>query len=245
MPDSTSPCPLLQRPLGDIVKGDARAAAVLEGFGLDYCCSGQQTLEEAAAARQVPVARVIVALESLGAPAAGDEREQWTELDSLTRHICERHHRYIRDVTPAIAAWLDKLVDRHGAKHPELIEIRAVFGELAGDMATHMTKEENLLFPCIDDLAVARRTGAPRPLSPFGTVLNPMRVMEADHRAAGDLLDRLRALTGGYTPPADACATFRLCYSELARFEADLHRHVHLENNVLFPQALELERELT
>lgn len=245
----TNPPPLLPlgaRPLADLVKHDARAAIVLERFGLDYCCGGQQTLEEATAARDVPVAPVIDALEALGDPAAADQLEgKWTALDALTRHIVERHHEYVRRVTPTIEAWLDKLATRHGGRHPELLQVRETFSQLSSELMTHMTKEENLLFPFIDELAAARRAGAQLPASAFGTVLHPVRVMEADHRAAGDLLARLRALTSGYAVPDDACTTYRLCYAELERYEADLHRHVHLENNVLFPQALELERELT
>jgi regulator of cell morphogenesis and NO signaling len=238
--------PLAARSLSDLVKEDARAAIVLERFGLDYCCGGHQTLQEATAARSVPIAPVIDALEALGDPGEGAQGEAtWAELDALTGHIVERHHDYVRRVTPTIEAWLDKLATRHGGRHPELLQVRGTFAQLSSELTVHMAKEENLLFPFIDELAAARRAGTPLPASAFGTVLHPVRVMEADHRAAGDLLARLRALTDGYSVPADACMTYRLCYAELERFEADLHRHVHLENNVLFPQALTLERELT
>jgi regulator of cell morphogenesis and NO signaling len=120
----------------------------------------------------------------------------------------------------------------------------ATFAQLAEDMATHMAKEEALLFPAIDDLSRAQRARTLPPTSPFGTVLNPVRVMEDDHRAAGALLQRLRELTHNYAPPEDGCTTYRLCYTELERFERDLHQHVHLENNILFPRALELEQQL-
>ncbi|HYN06546.1 MAG TPA: iron-sulfur cluster repair di-iron protein [Vicinamibacterales bacterium] len=246
MTNSPALLPLAARSLSDLVKHDARAAIVLERFGLDYCCGGQQTLEEATAAREIPVAPVIDALDALGDPPEGAQvEEKWAELDALTGHIVERHHEYVRRVTPTIEAWLDKLATRHGGRHPELLRVRETFGQLSSELTTHMAKEENLLFPFIDELAAARRTRTPLPISAFGTVLHPVRVMEADHRAAGDLLARLRALTGGYAVPDDACTTYRLCYAELERYEADLHRHVHLENHVLFPQALELERELT
>jgi regulator of cell morphogenesis and NO signaling len=242
--DSACSLPFAARSLGDIVKQDARAAGVLEHFGLDYCCGGRQTLEEAAAAHRVDVATVVQALEALDEPASGSGAERWDELDALTRHIVDRHHRYVREITPTVQVWLNKLVARHGAQHPELAQVNATFAELASELAAHMTKEENLLFPVIDDLAAAKRAGAHLPKSPFGTVLNPVRVMEADHQAAGSLLARLRALTQGFTPPDDACTTYRMCYTELERFENDLHRHVHLENNVLFPRALDLEQQL-
>jgi regulator of cell morphogenesis and NO signaling len=241
----TTPLPWAERSLGDIVKHDDRTAAVLERFGLDFCCGGRQTLEKAAAARQVPVAPVVAALEALGSPAATVQSDtEWPELDALTRHIVERHHRYVRETTPTIQAWLAKLAARHGERHPELAQVRETFDALADELAPHMTKEENILFPFIDDLAAARRAGTRLPGSPFGTVLHPVRVMEEDHRAAADLLTRLRTLTAGFTPPDDGCTTYRACYAELERFERDLHWHVHLENNVLFPRAFELEQQL-
>lgn len=246
MTNSTPVLPFAERSLGDIVKQDTRAATVLERFGLDYCCGGHRTLQEAAAERKLGVAPIVEALEALDA-AGSDTRadSKWEELDKLTRHIVQRHHGYVREVTPAIRAWLAKLVARHGHRHPELSQVRDTFDELASELAAHMAKEENLLFPFIDDLAAAERTGGRLPTSPFGTVLHPVRVMEADHREAGDLLARLRDLTHGFAPPDDACTTYRLCYVELERFEGDLHLHVHLENNVLFPRALELEQQLT
>jgi regulator of cell morphogenesis and NO signaling len=246
MPDPTAPLPFADRTLGDIVKQDPRAAAVLERFGLDYCCGGGRTLSEAAAARRVDFASAVEALEALGEPVSSDRSDdRWEELDKLTEHIVQRHHRYVREMTPSIQTWLAKLVARHGGRHPELAQVRNTFDQLTYELATHMAKEENILFPAIDDLAVARRAGARLPASPFGTVLNPVRVMEDDHRAAGDLLAHLRALTHDFALPEDACTTYRLCYAELERFESDLHWHVHLENNVLFPRALELEQQLT
>ena len=246
MTNSTPVLPFAERSLGDIVKHDSRAATVLERFGLDYCCGGHRTLEEAAGARRLDVASIVDALEALGAPASQPQASlEWDELDKLTRHIVERHHGYVREVTPAIRTWLAKLVARHGNRHPELAQVNETFDQLTTELFSHMAKEENLLFPFIEDLAVAHRVGKRLPTSPFGTVLHPVRVMEADHRAAGDLLANLRALTHDYAPPDDACTTYRLCYRELERFESDLHWHVHLENNVLFPRALDLEQQLS
>jgi regulator of cell morphogenesis and NO signaling len=151
----------------------------------------------------------------------------------------------VREHTPVIAAYLDKLVSRHGERHPELAQVRAIFTSLAEEMAAHMMKEENILFPFIELLAVSSRKGGRLPAGPFGTVLNPVRMMEEDHREAGEMLAQLRTLTNGYTPPDDGCTTYRLCFKELADFEADLHRHIHLENSVLFPQAVDVERRLS
>lgn len=236
--------PLTDRTLGEIVSEDARAAVVLERFGLDYCCGGHRTLAEATAGSDLPLAPIVDALSALGAPEPDDRDQRWSDLDALTRHIRERHHAYVREMLPAIDGWLAKLVARHGARHSELADVWRVFGELSHDLMAHMAKEETLLFPAIDELAAARRAGTRPPASPFATVLHPVRAMEDEHRDAGDRLSQLRALTHNYTPPPDACTTYRLCYGELQRFQADLIEHVHLENHVLFPRALELERQL-
>jgi len=246
MSTSHLPEPLAQQPLAEIVANDSRTAEVFERFGLDYCCRGQQTLETATRERRVALPDVVAALDALGPPTAADRLpEDWNHLDALTRHIVERHHHYAVSTIPVIRGWLDKLVDRHAARHPELREVRETFIELADELTTHMAKEESLLFPFINELAVAERAGSRLPRGPFGTILHPVRVMESDHEETGQLLQRLRDLTKDYQPPSDGCATYQLCYRELARFEGDLHRHVHLENNVLFPQAMELERSLS
>lgn len=242
---NNSEAPLTHQSLASIVTADVRTAAVFDRLGLDYCCRGHQTLEEAAHERNLPVADVLSDLDALGpADRATDAIGDWTDLAVLTRHIVERHHAYVRQISPVIQAWLEKLVARHGDRHWELSEIRAVFDELSNELRVHMVKEENILFPFVEALADAGRAGTSLPAGPFGTILNPIRVMEEEHRQAGDLTERLRALTHDYVPPPDGCRTMRLCYEELARYEADLHRHVHLENTVLFPRAVELEREL-
>jgi regulator of cell morphogenesis and NO signaling len=236
---------LAGRELGTLVSDNARIAPVLERFGLDYCCNGHQTLEEAARERRVPIDEVLQAISAAGEPTA-EEREaaEWRDLGALTQHIVDHHHRYVREISPTLQAWLDKLVDRHGSRHAELEQVRLTFLDVVDEMASHMVKEENILFPFIRELAAAKAAGARLPSGPFGTVLHPVRVMEADHQVVGDLVARLRTLTNGYQPPDDGCTTYRLCYAELARFEADLHRHVHLENNVLFPGAVEIEQGL-
>ena len=231
--------------LADIVTGDSRTAVVFERAGLDYCCHGHQTLRDAATDRGVPLSELIDQLESLGPRPDGTDAPAATEdLATLASYVVDRHHRYARETIPTISAWLEKLVARHGTRHPELAGIQLAFEELASELLSHMSKEEHLLFPYITALAVAARTGASLPPSPFGTILNPIRVMEADHREAGDHVSRIRLLSQSYTPPADACRTYRLCYEALAQFEADLHQHVHLENHVLFPRAMALESAL-
>jgi regulator of cell morphogenesis and NO signaling len=245
MATDSSGVSLIHQSLADIVTADVRTAAVFDRLGLDYCCHGHHSLEEAAAARGLPIPQVLTDIAALGPVRPQDHLAgEWTDLAALTSHIVSRHHGYVRQASPVISGWLDKLVSRHGQRHPELERVQSAFRELAGDMAVHMVKEENILFPFVDALAAASRTGGRLPAGPFGTVLNPIRMMEEDHRHAGDELARIRELTDNYTQPPDACTTYRLCYEELAKYEADLHRHVHLENNVLFPRAVELEHGL-
>ena len=236
----------VDRMLGDIVTEDLRAAAVMERFGLDYCCGGQRSLGVACQAKSIDPGDVLGALDALGPGTDADQLPaEWRELDALTRHIVQRHHRYVSDAIPALNASLDKLVAAHAARHPELTDIRATFRAAADEMLTHMMKEENLLFPAIDEMARSKRGEGPGGPGVFATVLYPVRMMEEDHQEVGQLVERVRTLTGGqYEPPADGCGTYRACFAELRRFEEDLHQHIHLENNVLFPAALELERTL-
>jgi regulator of cell morphogenesis and NO signaling len=237
--------PIVHRSLKDLVADDVRTIPVLERYGFDYCCHGHHTLEQAAHARGASLQDVVDALASLGEPTESGYPDEWHDLAALTRHIVEHHHGYIRAITPTIQGWLQKLSERHRTRHPELDDVRQAFEQLGDDLSTHMAKEEAILFPYIDDLAAASRAGGSLPRGPFATILHPVRMMEAEHEMAEEFLERLRALTNGYTPPDDGCTTFRLCYTELQRFETDLHRHVHLENNLLFPRALELEGRLS
>jgi len=231
--------------LGALVAANSRVAPVLERFGLDYCCHGHQTLGEAAHQQGVAVEDVLRAIETAGAPSAGErDLDTWQDLGALAEHIVNTHHHYVREICPTLRAWLDKLVARHGDRHQELAKIRQTFMAVSDEMAAHMIKEENILFPYVAELAGAKRTGTRLPGSPFGTVVNPIRVMEDDHQVVGGLVEEIRRLTGDYQPPADGCTTYQLCFAELQRFEADLHRHVHLENNILFPGAVELEQTL-
>jgi regulator of cell morphogenesis and NO signaling len=240
-----APSSLLHTTLADLVTADARIATVFDRVGLDYCCHGYQTLQDAAIDKGLALSDVIDELNALEPRAADHAAAGWTDLGALTRYIMTTHHLYVREMGPQISAWLEKLTQRHGARHPELTQVRQAFDELSNELFSHMMKEENILFPYIDALAAAARSSGTPPRSAFGTILNPIRVMETEHQHAGDVLERLQQLTHGYQPPADGCTTYRLCYRELARFQADLHRHVHLENNVLFPRAIALEDSLT
>jgi regulator of cell morphogenesis and NO signaling len=226
--------------VGEIVGTDFRAASVFEQFGIDFCCGGRRSVAEACRTAAVDPELVARALAAL--PAArpdDDDVTSWT-VDRLVDRILATHHAYVRSATPTINRYLAKLVDVHGQRHPELSRVAQAFERLGRDLEQHMLKEEWILFPYVRSLAAPNGSSS-RP-SPFGTVENPIRMMEREHRDAGDEMRLIRELTNGYTPPPDGCTTYRVAFEELARFERDLHRHVHLENNVLFPRAVALER---
>ncbi len=228
--------------LADIVNADPRTAVVFDYLGLDYCCRGHETLDIAVRRQGLQRETVASQLDALGDPLTGRSMgDKWPDLAVLVDHIVDVHHKYVRELQPVIVSWLDKLVERHGQRYPELAQLREIFANTAAELTSHMLKEEQILFPHITMLA-KRSPNDPPMCSPFGSLQNPIRAMEQEHLAAGDAFERMRALTNSFTPPEDGCTTFRLCYRELDRFERDLHRHVHLENHVLFPRAVELER---
>ena len=226
--------------VGETVARDFRAAAVFERFGIDFCCGGRRALDEACRTAAVDPADVVRTLEAL--PPATDATANVTQwpLDQLIEYIVSTHHRYVRASMPTIGRYLAKLVDVHGARHPELARVAAYFENISRALAQHLLKEEQVLFPYIRELATTP-VGGRECRSPFGTVANPIRMMEREHREAAGQLRIIRELTNGYVSPEDGCTTYAVCMAELDRFERDLHRHVHLENNVLFPKALALE----
>lgn len=224
--------------IGDIVKRDFRAAAVFQNFGIDFCCGGKRTVAEACQTQQVPATDVLNEInEACQRPDAGVPQFGDWDTHRLIAYIVERHHDYVRRVLPALGAYSRKLASVHGANHPELHEVVRLVADVDEEMTMHMAKEEKILFPYIASVAEAVSLGKQPPAAPFGSIDNPIRMMEADHDSTGAAVAQIRALTRDYTPPPDACTTYRVCLEELQTFERDLHQHVHLENNVLFPRA--------
>jgi regulator of cell morphogenesis and NO signaling len=227
--------------VGDIVAADFRAAEVFELFGIDFCCGGRRSFDDAcrsAGADPDAVRKVLHATSR--PPAERDEVTSWP-LDRLIDHIETTHHAYVRRALPSIARHLGKVLEAHGDRHPELVRIGQAFAEMSDELQRHMLKEERVLFPYVRELAERQRAACGRVMNPFGTVENPIRMMEREHREAAGALQLIRKLTGGYAVPNDGCTTYAVCMAELAQFERDLHLHVHLENNVLFPRAVALE----
>ncbi len=227
--------------LGEIVKRNYRAAAVLDRYGLDYCCNGNQTLEKACDTAKIDaqVVRGELDVVETATPEPSTDFDAWP-LHKLIDYIKERHHAYVEKTTPRINGYLEKVCSVHGDRHPELHQIRRIFDEVGGELAVHMKKEELMLFPFIKKIETAR-PDAPAASPVFVSVASPINMMMADHADEGEKLREIAALTNNYTVPDDGCNTYALTYQLLNEFENDLHLHIHLENNILFPKAVAME----
>lgn len=234
-----------QKTIGDIVAEDYRAATVFESYGIDFCCKGNRTIEEACDRKNVNPEEVYKDLETLMSQNTG-EKINYTAwpADLLADYIEKKHHRYVEERSPLLNQYLDKLCKVHGDRHPELFEVAELFRQTSGHLAQHMKKEELVLFPFIRKMETAKRSGTPLETPHFGEVDNPINMMEHEHAEEGERLRKIADLTDGYTPPSDACNTYRVTFSMLDEFEKDLHHHIHLENNILFPTARRMEKEL-
>ena len=227
---------LLSRPIKDIVTDDHRTAAVFEKHGIDFCCRGNTPLDKACSDKGIAVETLVHELSDVTRvpETAAPKFNEW-ELDRLADHIVTMHHEYIRAAVPTMLAHLNKVATVHGAHHPEMVRVRDIFARTADDLLQHTQMEEMILFPMIRAIAQDRRAG--RPVTP-GMVDGPINVMMSQHVTAGSEIEEIRALTNNYTLPADGCMTYQVTLQELAVFEEDLHRHVHLENAILFPRAI-------
>lgn len=232
---------LTSQTVRDIALRIPATTRIFEELRIDYCCGGRKPLEEAcrnAGVRPDDVIRLIDAVES------GESKEvDWTAaaVSDLIDHIEEKHHVFTRQELKNLVPLFEKVVGAHGANHPEIARAMAVFLRLSDDLTPHLQKEENVLFPYIRDLERRKTLTLSAPIPFFGTVQNPVRMMMMEHDTAGELLREMREVTGNYLPPPDACPSFKGLYHRLAELESDLHRHIHLENNILFPRAIELE----
>jgi regulator of cell morphogenesis and NO signaling len=220
------------------------ATRIFEQLGIDYCCGGGKSLQEACVQARLPVEDVLRSLEQGSAPTTTSEAGldfQLCSLHELASYIVDTHHSYVKQEIPRIQKLLAKVVAVHGKGHPELGSMAKVFAGLGDEMTSHMMKEEMVLFPYISELEAAIEERRRKPFAPFGTVSNPVQMMEMEHESAGNALRELRSLSSDYTPPQEACFSYRTLFSALEIFEKDLHQHIHLENNILFPRAEKLE----
>ena len=229
--------------VGSFVANDYRTASVFQKYGIDFCCNGGRTLDEVCEKKELNPGQLLAEL-------ADASRQPGTQAldfrswpaDLLADYIEKKHHRYIEQNTPAIKQFLEKLCKVHGSRHPELFEISEEFNASAGELAAHMRKEEQVLFPYIRKITEAKDSHEQFAKPGFGTVENPIRMMMQEHEVEGTRFRKMAELSGNYNPPADGCTTYRVAFALLKEFESDLLLHIHLENNILFPAAIEMER---
>lgn len=231
--------------LGEIATKDLRKAAVFKKYGLDFCCGGKKTVKEACAEKGLDVTQVEKELQQADTiPASRPLPYNEWEPGFLADYIVNTHHSYVRQTLPDLVTYANKVAQVHGDQHPELHTIKGLVNSINEELSHHMVKEEEILFPFIKQLSKAKSSGQALEKPHFGSVENPVRMMEAEHESAGQDLEQIRELSENYSLPADACASYKLLFSLLEEFEGDLHIHIHLENNILFPKALKMEKEL-
>lgn len=233
-----------QRTVAEIALERPQATAVFERLGIDYCCGGQKPLAAACEVAGIDVNQVADLLEKTACTSqSGVEPEDWSEqtLASLIGHIVQKHHAYCREESLRLQPLLAKVASKHGERHPELEEVQSVFTALRNELSMHLMKEEQVLFPYIIGLEESITQKSVPPRAPFGTVQNPVHMMIQEHDDAGHMVKQIRALTQNFSAPEGACTSYKALLQGLESFEADLHRHIHLENNLLFPRALALE----
>ena len=229
----------------EVVVENPAATRVFERFGIDYCCGGNQALDQACQRAGVSLDEVVDSLEmEEETTRATSQIHDWQSepLSELIVHIKNTHHKYTREETVRLAALLQKVCSVHGKNHPELFGIRETFVWVSQELMTHMMKEEMVLFPYIERMEESVIQSDPVLPAPFGSVQNPVAMMEHEHDSAGAALRSIRKASNDFTTPADACISYQTLYKALAAFEADLHQHIHLENNILFPRAIAMEK---
>src|SRR6188508_1648171 len=231
--------------LAQIVNNNHQAASVFEKYHLDFCCKGKRSLKQACTEQQLSVSKVTEDLENISAKDNNVSIDfEKMDLTQLSDYIVQTHHAYVKNEMPQIHAYLQKVSSKHGERHPELNKIFQTFSAVKEEMEGHMKKEELILFPRIKELQkLADNENANLQLN-ITYLQSPITVMEQEHDHAGSLLNDIRILSNDYIPPQDACTTYRLSFAALKAFELDLHHHVHLENNLLFPRAIDMFREL-
>lgn len=229
--------------IGDFVARDFRTAAVFSKYNIDFCCKGQRTIDEVCAKENINEADLLKELNTVLSSKndSGIDFNSWP-LDLLIDYIEKIHHRFVEEKTPVILHFLDKLCSVHGSNHPELLEINQHFKDSAQELASHMKKEEFILFPFVREMMNATKSHKSIGKPIFKTVKNPISAMMEEHDTEGERFRIISALSNNYTPPEDGCNTYQVSFAMLKEFEEDLHKHIHLESNILFPKAKALEK---
>ncbi len=234
-----------QNNVGETVATNYKAASVFKEFGIDFCCGGNRTIKDVCENKNIKLDELLAKLNA-AITAGKDPNIDYTSwpLDLLADYIEKKHHRYVESQVPVLKQYLNKICKVHGDRHPELLEINELFTASAGELTMHMKKEELVLFPYIRKTVEASSRGTAVELPHFGTVKNPIQAMMNEHENEGERFRLIAEITNQYTPPVDACNTYRVAFSLLEEFQNDLHLHIHLENNILFPGIIALENKL-
>lgn len=229
--------------IGSFVADDYRTATVFQKYGIDFCCKGGKSIDEVCEKKKIDQSQLLAELSDI----SGQAKDQTTDfkswpIDLLADYIEKKHHRYIEETVPTLKQFLDKLCKVHGSNHPELFEINKEFMASSVELASHMKKEELILFPFVRQMVKFGNNKDKLTKPGFGTVKNPIQMMMQEHDTEGERFRKIAELSNNYTPPEDGCTTYKVAFSMLKEFESDLHLHIHLENNVLFPKAIEMEK---
>ena len=231
--------------IGEIVAENYKTASVFKKHKIDFCCNGNRTIADASKKRQLNEEELINELQEAVAHKGNAEIDfKAFPLDLLADYIEKTHHRYVDSKIAEITPYVQRIANVHGNNHPELLEVERLFLESVGDLSAHLRKEELMLFPYIRQLVKAQMSGGKKPVTKMGDAKDYIALMEDDHSVEGDRFRTISDLTDNYNPPADACNTYRVTLSLLQEFEENLHRHIHLENNILFPKAIELTESI-
>lgn len=219
------------------------AIPTLERLRIDYCCQGRQPIDRACHGAGITADELMQLIQS-DAPSSMTLPAADQSLSDMALSIVKTHHAYTRRALQTMQTLAAKVRDAHGARYPELAKLATLAGELIADLIPHMLKEEQVIFPYVNALQAAQLAGAQPPVPFFGTIKNPIRMMMLEHEVAGEKMEQMRTVSFGFLVPEDGCASYRAFYSLLAEFESDLHRHIHIENNLLFPRAAKMEEEI-
>lgn len=230
--------------IGEIVAKDFRKAEIFKKYNIDFCCGGKKTVTQACNEKKVDYMLVEKELSILdmAKTTPSQKFDEWN-LDFLVDYILNTHHEYVKKAIPLLIEYTGKVAKVHGGKHPEVITIAQKFNEAADELNGHMCKEEQILFPYIKQLVLAKTNNLKTPYAAFGTIKNPIQMMEHEHDAVGEIFKEIKEISNNFTPPQDSCTTYKVSFLKLKEFEEDLHQHIHLENNILFPKSLKLEHQ--
>ena len=229
--------------VAEVVAENIKTAHVFKKYGIDFCCGGGITIDKACEKKNLDYSKLKEELLNVDEAPKAYNYNAWS-LDFLIDHILNVHHAYVVESIPLILQYSNRVAEVHGHHYSEVIEIHKLFSEVANELTSHMKKEEMVLFPYIKNLLHHKNEEEPLNLPPFGTVNNPIAMMESEHEAVGDIFKEIAKLSNNYTTPEDACNTFKALYAALDEFEQDLHQHIHLENNILHPKAKKLEKDV-